>query len=160
MTSSIALLLLLQTLWLINSYDDAYQDLRRRTSDIFRGTLVSMRDSIFQRTIEKISLDSLPRNGGAFFLAFDVKDDSLRHQTFRRRSSRTELVLSKKGSDTAINDKIVIRFSSDTIPTDTIAIHYTAALAKAGIDLPFTIHVDRHMPTLMDDDGPGDVGKM
>jgi len=160
MISSIALLLLLQGLWLINSYDDAYQDLRRRTSDIFRGTLVSMRDSIFQRTIEKISLDSLPRNGGAFFLAFDLKEDSLRHQTFRRRSAGIELGVSKKRSDSIINDKIVIRFSTDTIPTDTIAIHYTAALAKADINLPFTIRVDRHMPPLIDDDVPGNVGKI
>src|SRR5262245_59096684 len=75
MMSSIALLLLLQSLWLVNSYDQAYNDLRRRTSDLFRGTLVAMRDSLFQKSFEKFSPvpDSIRVGAGrAMFFSFNV----------------------------------------------------------------------------------------
>ena len=59
MTSSIVLLLLLQTLWLVNSYDQARNDLRRQTTDLLRGTILEMRDSLFVKSFKKLSIDSI-----------------------------------------------------------------------------------------------------
>lgn len=133
MASSIGLLLLLQTLWLVNSYDQAYNDVRRRTSDLFRGTLLEMRDSLFLKSFKQVVVDSVHGNKAMVF-AFNV--DSLGNKRDPQRRGRAEIVISDK--DTLPN-KMFFRVSPDTIRLDTISEHYKRALTKAEIDLPFTI---------------------
>lgn len=142
MTSSIVLLLLLQMLWLINSYDDAYTDLRRRTSDLFRGTIVEMRDSIFLRNFETfVPPDTAHRRNQAIFFSFDL--DSLEKNATRKRHAQTEVVYKGLPSDSVGTRKIVVRFTPDSVSLDTIAYHFRKALAKTEIDLPFTILTNR-----------------
>jgi len=47
MVSSIILLVLFQVLWLVNSYEKAYMDLRKETSRLFRSHISALRDSAF-----------------------------------------------------------------------------------------------------------------
>ena len=152
MISSIALLLLLQTLWLVNSYDQARNDLHRRTSDLFRGTLIEMRDSIFVTTFERYSSDSLPvphgeRRGKYFSIMVDTVKKGER---VRRR--RAEIVINR-GED-AQKNKIIVRYSMDTLRRDSIALHYRRSLTEADIDLPFKIAIDNR-PRFAPDDPIG-----
>jgi len=139
MASSIALLLVLQTLWLVNSYDKAYGDLRRRTSDLFSVSLMEMRDSAMMKSIQKLSPDSLPPKGGtAMFFAFNV--DTV--PRIRRTHSRAEIVIDRTRDTLA--SKIVVRYMPDTLSPDSIINHYKDRLSQAGIDLPFTLITDKH----------------
>jgi len=161
MTSSIALLLLLQTLWLVNSYDQAYNDLRRRTSDIFRGTLVEMRDSLFLKSFEKFSPDSLREAGSrAMFFAFNV-DSGMSAGVMKQKHSRAEIVIRSDKTDTPIRDikdkgnRFVLRITPDTLKKDSIIRNYQQALLKADIDLPFSIRTDSPLPPFIDEVVPG-----
>src|SRR5690349_563887 len=58
MISSILLLVVLQFLWIRNSYEKAYHDFRRETGGLFRTTVLAMRDSLFARNIETVPDDS------------------------------------------------------------------------------------------------------
>ncbi|NBW36631.1 MAG: sensor histidine kinase [Cytophagia bacterium] len=58
---SIALLLALQTLWLTNTYEKAYFDLRRDINGVFRNTVYQLRDSVFVSTIQP-RLDSVQQH--------------------------------------------------------------------------------------------------
>ncbi|GCC53685.1 sensor histidine kinase [Chryseotalea sanaruensis] len=49
---SILLLLALQILWLTNSYEKAYFDLRRDINGVFRNTVYQLRDTVFVSTIQ------------------------------------------------------------------------------------------------------------
>jgi two-component system phosphate regulon sensor histidine kinase PhoR len=172
MASSIVLLLLLQVLWLVNSYDNAHSDLRRRTSDLFRATIVEMRDSIFLRNFQSFPPDSTGRTNAAVFFSFNI--DSLGPKPSRR--ARTEVIYQNSIRDSVEvqhlrshnltfrdGQRIVVQFTPDSIHSDTIAYHYTKALASAGIDLPFTIRKDRRPFELIPDDvlapTPGEVRK-
>src|ERR1700741_379937 len=52
MTSSLLLLVVLQFFWLQNSYDKVYEDLRKDTNEIFRTTVLALRDSAVLKNIE------------------------------------------------------------------------------------------------------------
>jgi two-component system phosphate regulon sensor histidine kinase PhoR len=148
MSSSILLLLLLQTLWLVNSYDRAYDDVRHRTSDLFRGMLVEMRDSLFVKSFKEVSLDSL-RGGRSMFFAFNL--DTVQETHARQRHSRAEIVISGTKKDTIAN-KVFLRIAPDTIRQDTIVTHFNQVLTRAGIDLPFTLKKVSTLPTFIEDD--------
>src|SRR5687767_16037450 len=54
MSASILLLLVLQILWLQNSYEKAFYDLRRDGNFLFRNTLFSIRDSLFLKSVKTL----------------------------------------------------------------------------------------------------------
>lgn len=161
MVSSIALLLLLQTLWLVNSYDQAYQDLRRHTSDVFRRTVTDMRDSIFMRGFETAETDTFPKppTDGAVFLSLDdrttTNNDSLRLKRALRHA-RTEIMVRGSVSDSARyalknfsfsskpdgGGKLIVRFSPDSLKKDSIRYFFEKALAREDINLPFKVKMD------------------
>lgn len=163
MTGSISLLLLLQGLWLVNSYDDAHNDLRRRTSDLFRGTLGQMRDSILFRGFESYPDDTVMRGGRrAIFLSVPIDSTKERHV---ERMTQAEIIYKNNGADSikvrgnfshtlAFRDggKFVLRFSPDSLGPDTIANHFRKALVREGLDLPFIVKMDHQEMTIIDDD--------
>lgn len=173
MTGSIALLLVLQALWLLNSYDDAYTDLRRRTSEVFRGTLVQMRDSIFMRGFETLS-DSTRGVPKAIFLSVPIdslheevvtKTDTMKMPRRQRTTTRAEVIYSSRSSDSikvrgdfshtlAFREgaKFILRITPDSLNADTIAHHFRIALAREDIDLPFKIRMDYRPITMIDDE--------
>src|SRR5690606_33133353 len=59
MVSSLLMLVVLQFLWLKNSYENAHQSLSRQSFSIFNTTVLSLRDSVFARNITIIRRDSL-----------------------------------------------------------------------------------------------------
>jgi two-component system phosphate regulon sensor histidine kinase PhoR len=147
MSSSIVLLLLLQTLWLVNSYDQAYSDTRRRASDLFKGTLLEMRDSLFLKSFKRVVVDSI-HSERAMLFAFNL--DSIEGKRGHQRNSRAEIIISDK-KDTLMN-KFFLRVNPDTVRTDTIAVYYQRALTKAGIDLPFTVKKVQAAPVIIEED--------
>ncbi|MEJ0029832.1 MAG: hypothetical protein WDO15_05460 [Bacteroidota bacterium] len=156
MAASITLLLLLQTLWLVSSYDQAYQDVRRRTSDLFRGTIVEMRDSLFMKTFQKMSPDTIREVGGqAVFFSLNVDTVHLRGATMRPRESRAELVVA--GEDYPMPKKIVVRFDTDSLNQDSLIYHYKKALTKQGIDLTFTLRLNHPLSVVQKDMIEGEV---
>jgi signal transduction histidine kinase len=181
MASSIVLLLLLQVLWLANSYDDAHADFRRRTSDLFRGTIVEMRDSIFLRHFETFPPDSSGGRTQAVYFSFNI--DSLQTASFkdttkavRGRQARAELIYKGSPSDSPVmrtlptntmafrdGRRVMVRFQTDSLSTDTIAQHFRKALVQAGIDLPFLVKKNHQDIELIPDDvltgGPHEIRK-
>lgn len=150
MASSIVLLLLLQTLWLVNSYDQAYNDVRRRTSDLFRGTLIEMRDSLFLKSFKQVALDSI-RSDRAMVFAFNL--DSLEGKHVHQRTASAEIVIAdKKNKKDTIANKFFLRVTPDTIRKDTIISHFKRVLTKAGIDLPFSIQKVSSDPIFIQED--------
>lgn len=161
--SSITLLLVLQVLWLVNSYDDASTDLKRRTTDVFRSTLLTMRDSIFLKSIEADSLFT----GGRGAVYFSRELDSV-HGRRRQLHSMTELIVKgtttddsllqfrRQSSNTAAffgnGGRITVRFTPDTLSTDTIIHYFTKALAKENIDLPFAVKLNKFNLPVIDKD--------
>ncbi|HEU5291083.1 MAG TPA: hypothetical protein VFU05_10595, partial [Cyclobacteriaceae bacterium] len=59
MSASILLLLVLQILWLQNSYEKAFFDLRRDGNFLFRNTLYAIRDSLFFKNVKAIPPDKI-----------------------------------------------------------------------------------------------------
>src|SRR5690348_9393739 len=76
MSASILLLLVLQILWLQNSYEKAFYDLRRDSNYLFRNTLFSIRDSLFFKNIQALPLDSSKVESVQVFRKFDHNDST------------------------------------------------------------------------------------
>lgn len=166
MGSSLVLLVVLQGLWLKNSYDKAYLDLRKQTNDVFRSTLVGLRDSLLFKDIEKIAIDS-PGAMTRHPLFFTQKMDCLsvvkkRSREPARLSSQVKVYISANGTEPdslkailkplarRIHDRafdsdgeFVIRFNSDSLALDSLVGDYRKALVDAGIDTDLDVRVER-----------------
>src|SRR5690606_18876231 len=59
MISSLLMLVLLQSLWLKNSYEGEYHSLSRESFSLFNTTVLALRDSMFVQNIKVIRGDSL-----------------------------------------------------------------------------------------------------
>jgi len=136
MASSIVLLLLFQTLWLVNSYDQAYNDFRRRASDLFKGTLLEMRDSLFMKNIKQVPLDSVDGKRAMMF-AFTVDSTAKLNVEKRHSKGKAQIIIS--GKKDTISNKFFLRITTDSVSNEVIRSQYQRALSKADIDLPFTI---------------------
>jgi two-component system, OmpR family, phosphate regulon sensor histidine kinase PhoR len=159
MVSSVVLLVILQIFWLQNSYEKAFLDIKRESSNLLRSTVFDLRDSMFIRSIEPINPDSV--RGNTFFTttdSFNVKFHS--HDTLAYNSRVEILISSTERDDSTFNflrplassihgmagqRNLVVRMGPDSIRLDTLAIHYQTALARSGINLPFKL---RHARTL------------
>src|SRR5690349_20778179 len=75
MTSSLALLLVLQSFWLFSSYEKSFMGLRKETSGLFRNTVVALRDSSLLQFLEKLPPDSVLHRGSTF--TFMQRTDSV-----------------------------------------------------------------------------------
>ena len=162
MASSIALMVVLQGLWLRSSYEKAYLDFRRETNYIFRNTLFTMRDSLMAKRIQPIAstADTAELTVSGHFKGTaslpDMPDTALiRKMKVVGRGSDIQIIVTSDGPPDSIKnyvspltDKIqntpgrhnyFIRFGQDTLNLDTIAYRYTIALSKAGIAVPFQV---------------------
>jgi len=150
MTSSIVLLLMLQTLWLVNSYERAEDDLRRQTNDLLRGTILELRDSIFIKSIKNFSIEGLKKisvdkgEGRTMFFSFDI-DTVKKGERIRRRHSRSEIILARGETD-SVGNQVLVRYMVDTLSRDSLFHHYRRSLNNAGIDLPFGIKMQSNFP--------------
>lgn len=157
MISSVALLVALQFLWLKDSYEKAFFDLRRESSMLFRSTVFSLRDSLFVQNIEAVGADSAEQ-----FKAATLTRDSLNVKFFHSDSSNVRILISSiERRDSSVNflkplassmhkldqrRNFIIRVGPDTLNLSTLTTHYLKTLSQAGIKLPFQIRHIAHKP--------------
>src|SRR5688572_19257460 len=141
MFASILLLLVLQILWLQNSYEKAFYDLRRDSNYLFRNTLFSIRDSLFLKNVQAVP-DSVPSR---IQKTLEISADTM---TITSKSSIQLLVRGSTKNNDSILDalrpmaqhfnfnardgkRFVIRLAPDTISADTLKVFFAKALEKA-----------------------------
>ena len=147
MSASILLLLVLQMLWLQNSYEKAFYDLRRDSNYLFRNTVFSIRDSLFFKNIQALPIDS---SKSVVFKEIN-HTDSMR---VRMRASSVQVIVksSTDNKDSLIEairpmahynfkgqdgKRFVIQIAPDTISSDTLKAIFTKALEEAGLPKAF-----------------------
>jgi two-component system, OmpR family, phosphate regulon sensor histidine kinase PhoR len=159
MISSIALLLMLQLFWLRNSYERAFFGLRRESNFIFRNTLYSMRDSLYQGNIRVAGADTLNKINARDIKSINViKGRPLDSSAFVAKSSTVQIfVTDPAGNKDSIIDAIrpmtqqlrqviekgqksfFVRLAPDTVSLDTLKLYMSSALKKANIPVGFVI---------------------
>jgi two-component system phosphate regulon sensor histidine kinase PhoR len=167
--SSILLLLALQGLWLKNSYERAYFDLRRETSGIFRTTVFSMRDSMLVRSLERIDTS---RTGNHF--VFNTKVDTLvikrrgTQMKARTEASQVQIYISSDNKSDSVQKIIrplarqvqegkvkegstfVLRMGSDSLSMDSLKWNFKTAIENAGYTIPFDVKYFSALPPPVD----------
>lgn len=149
------MLLALQAFWLTNSYEKAYFDLRREANDIFRSTMMALRDSALVKNFKKVP-DSVSRST----FTFTHKADTISKGNMRvlQRGTQVQIYVSgteRRDSDTLqallrplasrIQDgkmesgNFVLRLGSDSLSLDSIRHSFTKNLAQAKLNIPFEI---------------------
>lgn len=160
MITSIALLLVLQFLWLRGAYNKSFEELHRETNQLFRSTVLAMRDSVIEKRIEPLLDDSLP---GKRILRFHTTFDSilLRNHTADTlvtrltevdKSGRVRVVVSSdEGASppelegaTFKRKNLMLMLGPDSLRMDSLRIHFVKALETAQIPLPFDIIELKH----------------
>lgn len=164
MISSIALLLVLQLFWLRDSYERSYFGLRRDANYIFRNTLYTMRDSIYQSNIRAVNGDTLKEISPG-----SIQSISILKQKVEGRKIADSIVVTTKAPTVQIivsgkslnNDSIVdairpmtrqlrqsieggqksfmIRLAPDTVNLDTLKQNFSTALKRGSIAVKFSV---------------------
>jgi two-component system, OmpR family, phosphate regulon sensor histidine kinase PhoR len=149
---SVVLLLVLQAFWLHNSYENAYFDLRRESTMVFRSTVFQLRDSLYANTLNASDSSFQMLGQGAAGRIQMVRSegpvaDSL---IFRAQPSTVQVFISSDGpSDSLIKNigpitsrlrklnsgsrTITIRIAPDSLPVDSLSHYFTKNLLKESI---------------------------
>lgn len=163
MCSSMALLLLLQFLWLRGAYDNAADDFRKETNALFRNTIFSMHDTLIQRSLVQVGPDSLlPRliakgknrlPTGNIVVRESLRDSLDSFIKVTEKTASIQIYTSTQGDSIGRilrplvarmqKDKepksFVFKFASDSLNMDSIQANFTDALNRAGIDVSFKV---------------------
>lgn len=150
MITSLLLLIMLQFLWLKNSYEKAYFDLSRESSMLFRSTVFNLRDSLFVQNIEAVHSDTIPppqfrHKRDSFNVKYsngDTVSNVRIHISSNERLDTSLNFLKPLASSMHLLEKrrsFVIRMGPDTLSLDTLTNHYRRTLAAASIRLPFKV---------------------
>lgn len=160
MLSSIALLLVLQLFWLRNSYERAFFGVWRDSNFIFRNTLYSMRDSLYQKNIRAVGMgsDSLSTISPRDIESISITQKNSDSVVVAAKSSTVQVFISGKAGnkDSILNairpmtrqlrqgiaegqKSFLIHLAPDTVSLDTLTQFFNAGLKKADIPLAFTI---------------------
>ena len=159
---SMVLLIALQFFWIYNSYEKAFDGLRRDANLLFRTSAMSMRNATWMRAIEQVSNDSTKGGVRLTFSRYDniesvESDNTIRKKVdvFLTRELDTAALFSETRivSDSLVNDttsvdtlqfvrrppSVIFNIQSDTLNTDTLKSLYKKALAQAGILSDFLV---------------------
>lgn len=150
MISSLLMLVVLQSLWLKNSYESAYHSLSRESFSLFNTTVLALRDSMFVQNIKVIRGDSLrPPTLGYFRDSAYSKhsaSDTIRNLRIHVESvepldSGANFLRPLASSLHRLKRKQVfyINAEPDTLNMDTLTNHFKKNLAASNIYLPFAI---------------------
>ncbi len=162
MISSIVLLLVLQGLWIVNSYERAYMDLNREANLLLRSTVLALRDSSMSRKIERVPSDSVNfRRTFRDSLPLQLKDPkNIKEIRVSTASSQVQIyvtgttrpsndsvknvlkpLIAKRIMDAefAAGDKFIIRMGPDSLSLDSLRLHFQKAIDKANISTAFTV---------------------
>lgn len=160
MSVSILLLLILQVLWLQNSYEKAFFDLRRDSNYIFRNTLFSIRDSLFLKNVKPLASDSqwqpskiqslqIFNKQGADSLQINMRSSTV--QVFVNSDNpgnNDSIIKALRPMAQRLNEPVqggksfVIRLAHDSISLDTLKTVFTTALAQAELPVKFHLRHD------------------
>jgi len=166
--SSIFLLLALQALWLRNSYEKEYFDLRRQTSELFRSTVFALRDSMLMKSIERIPDDSANHNNRMFFTT--KMDTVIIRQPGKERkheisSSQVQIFISSNNKSDSIQKIIqplasrikegklpggssfTLRIGMDSLSIDSLNNHFNKSISNAGMEISFEVKHTSIKPT-------------
>src|SRR5688572_5133526 len=156
MSASILLLLVLQILWLQNSYEKAFYDLRRDGNFLFRNTLFSIRDSLFLKSVKTLRQQdtlSLGRVESTRLYKSDRGPDTMRFYSKRSSASTIQVIVNSKhiNEDSIVRalkpaaglfnfqaqegKRFVLRLGPDSISVDTVRTVFSKALKEAGVPL-------------------------
>lgn len=157
MISTIALLMILEGLWLRSAVRDELAQLRRETNFIFRTTLVDLQDSIIRQNIKPMEdggSDSLrvKTNGIDSFKIFHQRME-VRGDKMPPPSENVQIYINATGKTDSLkplffrpliskfnNGKsFVIRLRGDSLKKSDIERNYGKALREGGIRLPFKV---------------------
>jgi two-component system phosphate regulon sensor histidine kinase PhoR len=150
MIFSMALLLLLQFAWLRSAWHEEREAFRKETNNLLKSTIASMQDSLILRNVEMIQGDSVYTGRSQRYthvrgdstgmfetnMSIEVFFSSERGDSVRRIIKP----LMRKMRGTPGHKRFFVRLGADSLDTDSVAIRYSDALLKSGIDLPFTVH--------------------
>jgi signal transduction histidine kinase len=150
MISSLLMLVVLQSLWLKNSYESAYHSLSRESFSLFNTTALALRDSMFVKNIKVIRGDSLrPPTLGHFddstyskYSASDtIKNLRIHIESVEPLDSGVNFLMPLASSLHRMQRRQVfyIRNGPDTLNIDTLTNHFKQNLAASNIYLPFAI---------------------
>lgn len=160
MSASILLLLVLQTLWLQDSYEKAFYDLRRDSNYLFRNTLFSIRDSLFLKNVQALPDNPMPSIMGGKLSADTMriisKSSTVQVYVKGTPASKDSLVAALRPMahfDFKAQDgkRFVIQLAPDTISADTLKAFFKKALEEAGLPKDFFMHHEFSH----DEGGPG-----
>lgn len=149
MLFSMVLLLLLQYAWLRSAWHDERDAFRKETNSLLRSTILAMHDSLVLRNIEVVQGDSVAGRGRRYGYArsdsSSASGSDLSVEVYVSPESRDSVrplikPLIRKMRDTPGHRRFFVRLGADSLDTDSVALLYSEALAKSGIDLPFTVH--------------------
>jgi two-component system, OmpR family, phosphate regulon sensor histidine kinase PhoR len=169
MSSSIVLLVVLQFLWLGNTYQNAYADLKMETDVAFRSTVFGIWDSLVSNSITPFPFDSAVHEK-RFYRA--IKDSSVAIATFEKEriigktdSSEVRVIIStrdstiprdilkplalkldkiNRSSERNPNQTFVINFASDTLDRKKLQAKLASIFLQSGIDTKFNISRSDH----------------
>lgn len=168
MTSSMALLLVLQVFWIFSSYEKAFLGLRKEVDGLFRNSVMALRDSSLLQFLEKLPPDSVLHRGSTF--VFTQKTDSIpaasKKGTIQLRGT-SEAQLSVYISSDAKSDSLkrllkpivgkmrdgkirdgnfTVRIGPDSLNLDSIRNYFGRALARVEKSLPFDVQKEEQFP--------------
>lgn len=166
MTSSMALLLVLQGFWLFSSYEKAFLGLRKEADGLFRSTVMALRDSSMLQFLEQLPPDSVLHRGSTFVFTektSPIPIDSVTRVNVTRSSSEVSVfITSKTRSDSLKNvlkplvgkardgqlkeGNFVLRMGPDSLSLDSIRNHFRKALASAEKPLAFQVKKEEQIP--------------
>lgn len=165
MVVSITLLLMLQGLWLQNSYEKTFYDLRRDANFLFRSTLFTVRDSLFAKNFKPLHADSLLPERIESISVFKSKGaDSMR---IRMKSSTVQVFVSgdvNNNTDSLVRAlqpmthlkqpmregrSFIFTLSPDTLSLDTLTTIFTKALEVENLPVKFFLETDFTKPESM-----------
>lgn len=151
------LLLALQGIWLTNSYERAYFDLRRETNGIFRTTVMALRDTFLMSNIKKVSLDTTISEK-TYSVRHRVNVDTLSSAMASRedRVSQIQIWISSERQTDSLpallrplasrvqegkvgSGNFVFRLGSDSLSVDSIEVSFKKNLAEVDLALPFEV---------------------
>src|SRR5436190_15358868 len=176
MITSIALLLTLQVLWLRNSYERAYYDLRAETTGLFRSAVYAVRDSAMFQNIESVPPDSTDRLQTSFIFTERVDSISLsgavKESERTKLSSQLQVYLSPRTKPDSAKvilqnlatqyregklrgkSRFIIRMNRDSLNRDSIQGYFGRSLASAGRSVPFEVKKSKFLPPFSWNDRP------
>lgn len=165
MTSSMALLIVLQGFWLFSSYEKVYFGLRKEVDGVFRNSVMALRDSSLLALWKEVPPDSAWKQAAGVIREHDP--NHLINKTQVRVTGSAEAQVSVFISSTSGNDSIknllkplvgkaregklkdgsfVIRLGQDSLNMDSIKSQYKNALLRVEKPLLFDVLKEKHFP--------------